>query len=229
MSGHIRWAQGLEFRLLQRLLRTCLTRSDRQNRIDAPPNTPGRAHNTALRHLYWYSGKSRSKFYRGGTYCAGVVKHMPLSQWPTLVPCLHAPTQGSPPPNAVRRVPCLAGRSQSSHRPLRSARVRSTILRRNGERPCLLSPGRSGARSSRSASRFCPARTSACAKGVVSKLAATTPAFAGDSLAEATPPDRGSRPLCRISGSGLALSADQSSALLDFSHSWQREFEMLTR
>ena len=68
-------------------------RSDRQNRIDVPPNTPGRAHNRALRHLYWYSGKSRSKFYPGGTYCAGVVKQMPLSQWPAFVPCLHAPAQ----------------------------------------------------------------------------------------------------------------------------------------
>jgi hypothetical protein len=71
--------------------------------------------------------------------------------------------------------------------------VRSTILRRSGERPCLLSPGRSGARSSRSASRFCPAKTSACAKGAVSKLAAIAPAFAGDSLADAAPPDRPQR------------------------------------
>jgi hypothetical protein len=45
-------------------------------------------------------------------------------------------------------------------------------------------------RSSRSASRFCPAKTSACAKDAVSKLAATTLAFAGDSPAEAAPPDR---------------------------------------
>jgi hypothetical protein len=48
---------------------------------------------TDLRHLYWYSGKSHSKFYRGGTYCAGIVKQMPLSQWPAFVPCLHALTQ----------------------------------------------------------------------------------------------------------------------------------------
>jgi hypothetical protein len=38
------------------------------------------------------------------------------------------------------------------------------------ERPCLLSPGRSGALSSRSASYFCPAKTSACAPGRCSKF-----------------------------------------------------------
>ena len=71
----------------------------------------------------------------------------------------------------------------------------------------------------RGVERRIAAKTSACAKGAVSKLAATTPAFAGDSLAEATPPDRqprGSRPLCRISGGGLPLSVNQSSALHDF-------------
>lgn len=41
-------------------------------------HTASWGHNRALRHLYWYSGKSRSKFYRGGTYCGGVVKQMPV-------------------------------------------------------------------------------------------------------------------------------------------------------
>jgi hypothetical protein len=52
-------------------------------------------------------------------------------------------------------------------------------------------------------------------------LAATTLAFAGDSPAEAAPPDRwyhaDATPLSNnISGGGLALSVDQSSALHDF-------------
>ena len=66
---------------------------------------------------------------------------------------------------------------------------------------------------------FLPGEDVRLRQGRCFELAATTPAFAGDSLAEATPPDhqpRGSRPLCRISGGGLALSVDQSAALHDF-------------
>jgi hypothetical protein len=43
-------------------------------------------HITGLRHLYWYSGKSPSKFYRGGTYCAGIVKQIAVIAMARLLP-----------------------------------------------------------------------------------------------------------------------------------------------